>query len=88
MIEITNKISDDLVVEEDIRLNGMVVGSAIVRPGKVLIINGTVLGNVVIEQNAEVELNGTVHGDVYNQGGRFHKRGVLSGTVVGREGLN
>lgn len=82
MITIKNKITDDLLVEEDTVLDGMVAGSAIVRPGKKLIINGMITGNVVIEEDAQVELNGIVAGDIYNQGGGFVKSGILAGNLV------
>jgi hypothetical protein len=82
MIVISNTVAEDLVVEEDTVVDGIITGSAIVRPNRTLIINGIVTGNVVIEQDAQVELNGIVSGDVFNQGGIFHKKGILSGSIV------
>lgn len=79
---VKNQIDEDLLVDEDTVLDGIVAGSAIVRQGMKLVINGMVTGNVVIEENSEVELNGIVSGDIYNQGGKFLKRGVLAGNLV------
>ncbi len=79
---IKEKISNDLIVEEDTTLDGIIAGSAIVRPGVKLVINGMVTGNVVIENNSEVELNGIVSGDVYNQGGKLVNAGILAGSVL------
>ncbi len=82
MKTIQNTVHGDLVVDENTILDGIVAGSAIVRPNSKLIINGMVTGNVVIEENAEVELNGIVSGDIYSQGGSFIKTGILSGSLV------
>jgi len=79
---VKNQINEDLLVDEDTVLDGVVAGSAIVRPGKKLVINGVVTGNVVIEGESEVELNGMVSGDIYNQGGKLIKKGVLAGNLV------
>lgn len=82
MITIKNKISDDLVVEEETVLDGLVAGSAIVRPGVKFVINGMITGNVIIEEGAFVELNGIISGDIYNQGGKFSRTGILTGKVL------
>lgn len=79
---IKDRIDDDLLVDEDTVLDSVVAGSAIVSPGKKLVINGVVTGNVVIEENSVVELNGIVSGDIYNQGGEFIQKGVLAGSLV------
>lgn len=79
---IKEKVSNDLIVEEDTTLDGIVAGSAIVRPNVKFIINGIVTGNVVIESQAEIELNGIISGDVFNQGGSFTKAGILSGNIL------
>lgn len=79
---IKETVSDDLIVEQNTTLDGIVAGSAVVRPNIKFVINGVVVGNVVIESQAEVELNGVVSGDIYNQGGVFHKTGILSGSIV------
>lgn len=85
---VKNQINEDLLVEEDTVLDGIVAGSAIVRPGKKLVINGMVTGNVVIEGDSEVELNGVVSGDIYNQGGILTKKGILAGTIVNADPTN
>ncbi len=81
MLVIKEKIENDIYIEEDTTLDGLVAGSAIVRPKQTFVINGIVTGNVVIEFGARVELNGIVSGDVFNQGGEFIRQGILSGTL-------
>lgn len=81
MLVIKETIKSDIYIEHDTILDGIVAGSAIVRPGKNFVINGVVAGNVVIEEGASVELNGIVSGDVFNQGGVFVKQGVLTGVI-------
>ena len=78
---ITENINNDMYIEDDTVLDGIIAGSAIVRPGKTLVVNGVVTGNVVIEENGTVELNGIVSGDVLNQGGTFTQQGVLAGNI-------
>jgi hypothetical protein len=74
------KLDGPIVVEQDLCLDGMVVGDATVAPGVRLQLNGTVTGDLTVEDGAAVELNGTLHGHLINYG-RCDVHGVIHGPI-------
>lgn len=65
----TGKIDGDHILDEDLALCGMVVGTLTVPAGITLELDGTVTGDLVVEAEARAEVRGTVLGAVENRGG-------------------
>jgi len=86
MKTIIENIEGDTWVEQDTELHGYILGSAIVRSGKLLRVCGAISGNVKLESGARVFLYGYVGGDVVNNGGLLEVYGVVNGRVVRQAG--
>lgn len=75
------KVSGDLVVENDLILNGMVTGDIHVKNNSKLMLNGMCLGNLQVDVGSEVDIRGTVQGDIKNLGGILKINGIVQGNV-------
>ncbi|HEX9987006.1 MAG TPA: polymer-forming cytoskeletal protein [Chloroflexia bacterium] len=80
------QVTEDITLEEDLRLHGMVVGSVTVSPNVTLELNGYVTENVIVLPGARVELHGRVGGNVRNTGGRLKVWGVIDGLLMREAG--
>ncbi|MFJ8217670.1 hypothetical protein [Bacillus cereus] len=83
---ISGKVEQDLVLKEDLRVEGMVVGNVAVETGKTLIVNGMIVGNLHIKEESFVEIHGNVNGDVLNEGGELKVYGTINGRLFRERG--
>lgn len=74
----SDKIDEDLQVQEELIIHGMITGNVTVLSGGHLILHGVVCKNMYIEKGASADIHGVVLKDVYN-------RGILAifGTIKG-----
>jgi len=81
MITENKKIEGDCEVTEDLQLNGMITGNAIVKTGVTFNLNGTVAQDLIVESGGVAIVNGTVNGNVSNLGGTLRIYGIVNGSV-------
>lgn len=86
MEAITGKIQHDLVVTENTRLTGMIIGTVTVKPGVHFDILGMVNGKLILEENSNVSISGMVNGDVYNNG-NLQVYGMINGQIYTQKGV-
>lgn len=80
------KIEGDTVIQEDTRLQGMIVGSTLVSEDVLLELDGMIIGSLVLEKNSRVNIRGMVNGDVTNRGGYLAIYGMVVGKVIKEAG--
>ena len=80
------KIEGDLVVSEDLQLNGMVTGNIIVTDSAKLLLNGMCLGSVHIEGDSTAIVHGIVQENIENSNGTLHVYGTVNGDVISGSG--
>jgi len=80
-----DKIEGNLLVSEDLKINGVVAGNIVVASGASLHLCGMCAGNVVIEKGASASITGFVRGDVINRG-TIEIYGMVQGNVRSKEG--
>ena len=83
---LNGKYDGDMTIQGEVRLNGMITGSATVSEGALLELTGTVVGNLNIEPGSTVYLHGMVNRDVFNRGGMLTVFGVIQGRLVREAG--
>ena len=83
---INENIEGDTWLEQDVELHGIILGSVIVRAGKLFRVCGSVSGNIKLEARARVFLYGYVGGDIVNSGGILEVYGVVNGRVIRQAG--
>lgn len=86
MVEIREKIENDVTIKEDTVLKGMIVGNVNVIEYTEFHLRGTVVGNLNINENTLVILRGTVNGDVVNNGGKLEIYGMINGRLFKESG--
>lgn len=69
MIETFSKIEENIIVEKNTNLYGMVVGSVTVKKGVTLILHGMVIGDLI--NYGETIVYGTVDGEIINKEGQL-----------------
>lgn len=77
----TGKIQGPLVLEEDLQLQGTVIGDVTVCRGAHFQLNGTVTGRVTVDDGAKCDVNGTV--DSVVAAGVSNVRGVVIRRATG-----
>ena len=82
----SGKIEGDEIMQRDLRLLGMITGSATVNSGVSLELSGMVIGDLIVDEGATVELHGMVGGDVTNKGGRLNVYGMIQGRLFKSSG--
>ena len=80
------KIDGDLVVSENLRLNGMVTGNIKIIDDAELHLSGMCLGTLNLEGSSSVYVHGMVKGDINNPEGYLHVGGVVKGNVISGTG--
>ena len=75
------KVEGDLLVSEDLNMNGMVTGNITVSNGASLKLNGMCLNNVIVEKSSHAEINGMINGDLINNGGSLDVHGSINGDI-------
>ncbi|KIL46946.1 hypothetical protein KP77_25150 [Jeotgalibacillus alimentarius] len=88
MKEIEGKIEDNIEIEEDTVLRGMIVGDVQVIGSAEFILSGMVVGDITLYENTNVYIRGTVSGDVINKGGSLEVYGVIDGKLIKEQGTN
>jgi hypothetical protein len=83
---INENIEGDTWLEQDVELHGIILGSVIVRAGKLFRVCGAVSGSVKLEARARVFLYGYVGGDIVNSVGCLEVYGVVNGRVIRQAG--
>jgi cytoskeletal protein CcmA (bactofilin family) len=78
---IKERVSGDVMIQEDTQIQGIVSGKVYVGPGANLLHQGMILGALTLERDSEVNLFGFVKGDVVNKGGMLKVFGTVNGTV-------
>jgi cytoskeletal protein CcmA (bactofilin family) len=86
MITVASQLSGDVRVTQDLRLLGMITGSATVCAGATLLLHGMVRGDLVLESGARADVRGVVGGNVINRGGELRVFGRVSGTLTTESG--
>lgn len=81
MIEEHGKIENDVYLNYDLTLHGMITGDVIVGKGSNFVLHGTCCKNLVLEQGSSVRLNGMVCGNVNNNGGFLEVYGLVNGSI-------
>jgi len=81
MKTIKERVSGDVMIEEDTQIQGIVSGKVYVGPGANLLHQGMILGALTLDRDSEVNLFGFVKGDVVNKGGVLNVFGTVNGTV-------
>lgn len=79
MIIERGKIEDDIELDNELVLHGMVNGNVRVVDGEILVLNGMCSQNLVIEEGGRVYLHGTTVGNVHNNGGYLEVYGTING---------
>jgi hypothetical protein len=68
----------DFTVTEDVEITGLITGSVIVPPGKLLVLRGMVTGDVVVQKGAQATIYGMISGTLTNQGGIVRVAGQVN----------
>jgi cytoskeletal protein CcmA (bactofilin family) len=79
-------IYGDLVVSEVVTISGTVTGSITVQNGGCLTLYGKCSGNLIVETGTVASMLGIVVGDVVNHGGQVSVSGLVSSSLICREG--
>jgi hypothetical protein len=88
MIEESRKIEQDLHIDNDFTLKGMVTENIYVHDGGSLRLYGTCIKYLFIEKGGKVYLYGTVNLSVNNNGGYLEVYGIVGGKVYTNEDGN
>jgi len=83
---IRDKIEQDLIIDRETRITGMINGLVTVEKDGVLILNGLINGNLIISVGGYCELHGTVNGNVKNNGGDLSVFGKINGNLYKKLG--
>ena len=75
------KIEDDVQLDEELTLHGMVTGSITVVEGGLLTLHGTCCRDLIVEEGARAYVHGTVSGNVLNRGGYLEVYGTIAGSL-------
>ncbi|SGZ01868.1 polymer-forming cytoskeletal protein [Moritella viscosa] len=78
----SGRISGDLVVNENLTLNGIVTGNITVHTNITLVLNGMCLGELTLEPESNANSKGTVKGSIHNNGALLKINGVVQGDVT------
>lgn len=76
------KIEGSVVLDEDLQLQGMIVGSLRVPDGRSVLLQGTVTKDVVVDEGGTAVIHGTVGGSVLANG-ETTVYGVVRGNATG-----
>jgi cytoskeletal protein CcmA (bactofilin family) len=68
MIEEHGKIDNDVTLDGDFILHGMITGNVIIRNKSTFILHGMCCKNLVIEQDSRSYIHGTICGNIINNG--------------------
>lgn len=82
MREIRGKVDEDVVINDESELTGMITGNVRVTTGGVLVLRGMCCRDVIVETGARLIVRGTVSGAVINRGGEVTIFGAV-GAVEG-----
>ena len=80
-------INGPVIVNDELELWGLAVGSCQVGAGGTLVLNGTVTGDLLVEDGGAVELYGLVVGTVRNRGGVIKVMGSVGGDIITERGM-
>lgn len=80
MINISNKISGSLVVENDTEIHGMVTGSVTVKDGATLNLYGMVCKNLFAEKGSIINIYGVVSDTLVDYGANIELKGKVGKT--------
>ena len=81
MKTISHKIVGDTVLEQDIQLEGIIVGSTTVSENIKLRLHGDIIGDLWLREGSDVLLYGTVNGNIRNEGGHLEVFGIVKGKI-------
>jgi len=87
MKEILGKVDDNMIINTDVQIRGMVVGNVTVEKNGFLKLNGMIIGKLDVFENAVCELHGMVEGDVENHGGELVIYGMIHGNLTKHKGI-
>jgi hypothetical protein len=77
------KIEDNLIVNRQLTLNGMVTGQTTVAPGASFHLYGICCQDLIVSSGATAVIFGTVVGDLINEG-VVELRGIIQGNVFSK----
>lgn len=81
------KIFDDIEIQDEIMLHGIIAGNVSVKNGGILYLHGMVTKNLLVQDGGKVFLHGMVSGDITNQGGLLEVYGTILGKLHDISGL-
>jgi len=70
-------LTGPLIVREDLRLNGIVVGDVTVPSGRRIELNGEIHGGILICAGPHADIHGVVHGSLHDEGGTYRIGGQV-----------
>ena len=81
MIEITNHVEQDVTINSDANLHGMISGNVSIEKPAVFMVHGMVNGNITIQNNSTLIVHGTINGNIINMG---HCKifGMVDGSLI------
>lgn len=81
MKQITSHIRQDIVIDNETNLTGMITGNVTVDNASNFIIQGMVNGNLTVQCNSTLLVHGTINGNIINSG-LCKVFGVVNGKLI------
>ncbi|EKT3958483.1 hypothetical protein NTJ28_002499 [Flavobacterium psychrophilum] len=85
MTQITSHIRQDIIIDNETNLTGMVTGNVTVDNASNFIVHGMVNGNVIVQVGATLLVHGTINGNIINSG-LCKVFGVVNGKLIDNGG--
>ncbi len=85
MEQITSHISQDVVIDSETTLTGMVTGNVTVDNASNFIVYGMINGDVIVQVNSALLVHGTINGNIVNSG-LCKVFGIVNGKLIDKGG--
>lgn len=83
---ISNVIKQDMQIDTDVIITGIVTGNIVIERGGLLILTGMGNGRITVNQSGKCEVHGMFNGIIENNGGILNIFGVVNGSIIENSG--
>ncbi len=81
MIEINTNIKQDVTIDQQTKLLGMITGNVVIDNSSNFIVHGTINGSIMINEGSSLFTYGTINGDIINHG-ECKIYGIVNGKLI------
>ncbi|MBS3921613.1 MAG: hypothetical protein KGZ37_00515 [Nitrosarchaeum sp.] len=83
---ITNIVKQDMCIDYDLKVTGIIIGNTIIENNGVLILSGIGNGTLTINHTGKCEMYGIFNGIIENNGRTLNIYGIVNGSIIKNSG--